>query len=66
MAGLYLNCALCGRRQAGGLLSSAAWGRVEQASANGATRAAELCACPACVERHPDWREQLVQRVQTT
>jgi hypothetical protein len=54
---LYLSCALCGRRQTGGLLSSAAWGRVE-ATGDGQPR----LACPTCVEQNPNWREQLAHR----
>ena len=54
---LYLHCALCGRKQADGLLSGATWARVEvgrplgQAAAGGVARV-----CPWCQNEHTDWR----------
>jgi L-threonylcarbamoyladenylate synthase len=54
MARLYLYCALCGRRQADGLLSGAAWRRL------GLGVGGEPVACPECAEATPDWRERLV------
>jgi hypothetical protein len=64
MSRLYLHCALCSRKQADGLISGAAWGRfdvphdaeIEHTAYRGTT----LRACPTCVQRHPDWQEQLL------
>jgi hypothetical protein len=52
MPGLYLTCSLCGRRQAHGLLSAAAWRRL------GLGIEGEPLACPSCVQ-DPDWQERL-------
>jgi len=41
LAGLYMNCSLCHRRQADGLLSRGLWGHVHHAGV-------ELHACPTC------------------
>ena len=49
---LNLHCELCGRRQAHGLLSSAAWGKVEVPPET-------LRACPSCKETYPDWESRL-------
>jgi hypothetical protein len=46
---LYLHCAICNRKQADGLLSSAAWGRVEPPVPPA------LRVCPSCMSEHPDW-----------
>ena len=59
MAKLYLHCVLCSRRQAGGLLSGAAWETlalppsvtVEHPAVHGST----VRACPACVAHHRNW-----------
>jgi hypothetical protein len=51
---LYLICALCGRRQAEGLLSRGAWGHVELDD-GGALRA-----CPQCKATHSDWERRVV------
>jgi len=63
MARLYLRCALCDRQQADGLISGNAWGRLELPAGvevdHPALRGATLRACPTCMQRHPDWREQL-------
>lgn len=64
MARLYLHCAICSRKQAEGLLSGAAWGRVEvpaQASVDHpALSGTTLRACPTCIGRHPDWQSRLL------
>jgi hypothetical protein len=64
MSRLYLHCALCSRKQAEGLISGAAWGRFEVPHdaelEHPAYRGTTLRACPACVQRHPDWRERLL------
>jgi hypothetical protein len=48
---LNVRCAICGQHQVGGILSSAAWGRLAEADGP--------LACPNCVEKHPDWRDRL-------
>jgi hypothetical protein len=63
MSPVYLRCALCDRQQADGLISGAAWGRFELPAEaeveHPALRGTSLRACPECIQRHPDWREQL-------
>jgi len=54
MSPLYLNCGLCGRKQADGLLSRGYWGHLE-VDPHGA-----LQACPTCKEQHADWQGRLV------
>jgi hypothetical protein len=62
---LYLRCAFCSRQQADGLLSGAAWGRLELPRGieveHPALRGTTLRACPTCTQRHPDWQTQLLQ-----
>jgi hypothetical protein len=53
MSRLYMSCALCGRKQAHGLLSHAYWGQVEVA------RASLHRVCPACKEQHRDWEDRV-------
>jgi hypothetical protein len=53
MAGLYLSCRLCGRKQAEGLLSRAAWGHVALEDGTSAS------ACPACKAEHADWEQRV-------
>jgi hypothetical protein len=53
MAGLYLHCGLCGRKQADGLLSRGFWGHVV------VTNGSSLSACPTCKERYSDWEQRL-------
>jgi hypothetical protein len=53
MAGLYLSCRLCGRKQAVGLLSRAAWGDVALPDGTNAS------ACPACKAEHADWEQRV-------
>jgi hypothetical protein len=62
MSRLYLRCVICSRQQADGLLSGAAWGRLElpadavvhhPAVHNGTARA-----CPSCVS--PGWEERVL------
>ncbi|MBM3679108.1 MAG: hypothetical protein FJW96_14725 [Actinobacteria bacterium] len=57
MARLYLHCAICDRKQADGLISGAAWGRVEMASQ--ALAGATLRVCPTCIQRHDDWHDRV-------
>jgi len=59
----WLTCSICGQRKPVGIMSMQAWGRlelppdleVEHPGLGGTT----LHACPTCIERHPDWNEQL-------
>jgi hypothetical protein len=57
--GLYLNCGLCGRKQADGLLSRAAWAHVE---VNPGT---VVRACPTC-RTTPDWEQRLRGEAQSS
>jgi hypothetical protein len=54
MSRLYLHCGLCGRRQADGLLSRAAWGHLEVEAGD------VLRACPTCRSASPDWADKLL------
>lgn len=64
MSRLYLHCVICSRKQADGLISGAAWGRLElppevevdHPALNGST----LRACPTCVNRHADWQKRML------
>jgi hypothetical protein len=63
MSRLYLHCAICSRRQADGLISGAAWGRVEvphDTEIALAYRGTTLRVCPTCVHTHIDWQERLM------
>ena len=64
MSRLYLVCAMCSRRQADGLISGAAWGRVELPPGTDvehpALKGSHFRCCPSCVQRHPDWEEELL------
>ena len=53
MSRLFLHCALCGRKQADGLLSRGHWGQLD--GGNGTP----LRACPTCKGTHTDWQERL-------
>jgi hypothetical protein len=59
MSRLYLVCAICERRQADGLLSGAAWGRVELPPGTSvehpAVKGTMLLTCPTCVGADPEW-----------
>jgi hypothetical protein len=54
MSPLYLHCAICGRKQADGLLSRGQWGHV--ALEDGTARQA----CPACKSSNADWETLVV------
>jgi hypothetical protein len=54
MSRLFMTCALCGKRQAEGLLSRGAWGHFEVSEGH------FLRACPRCKAQYVDW-EQRVQ-----
>ena len=64
MSRLYLRCAICGRQQADGLLSGAAWGRLELPPGteveHPGLRGAAFRACPTCIQRHPEWQSELL------
>ena len=64
MSPLYLRCVLCSRQTADGLLSRNAWGVLElPPSAEVARpdlRGAKLRACPACLQRRPDWQQRML------
>ena len=68
MSRLYLVCAICGRRQADGLISGAAWGRVELPPGTDvehpALKGSHFRCCPSCVQRHPEWQEELLSALQ--
>jgi len=51
--GIYLECGLCGRKQADGLLSRAAWGHLDVGGGR------VLQACRGCKELHHDWADRL-------
>jgi hypothetical protein len=61
---LYLRCVICSRQQAEGLLSGAAWGRLELPAdavvRHPAVKDATARACPACVSAHPNWQERVL------
>jgi len=59
VATLYLHCAICGRKQAGGLLSASAWRQTPlpagAAVDHPAVSDSLVRACPGCVARDADW-----------
>ena len=65
---LYLHCVICSRKQADGLISGAAWGRLELPTGaqvdhpglNGST----LRACPSCMSEDPDWQSSVLSSLQ--
>jgi hypothetical protein len=64
MSRLYLVCAICDRRQAEGLISGAAWARLELPPGadieHPALTGSQFRCCPACAQRHPDWEVELL------
>jgi hypothetical protein len=52
--GLFVTCAICGRKETLGLLSGGAWNSVETDTGG------VLHACPACSEQHRDWEERVL------
>ncbi len=67
MAGLYLHCVICSRKQANGLISGAAWGRLElpsDAYADGASPSGIVRVCPSCIGTYPDdWQSRALSGV---
>ena len=65
MSRLYLRCAICSRQQADGLISGAAWGRLELPPGteieHPALKGSMFRVCPSCVQRHPDWEASLLE-----
>lgn len=53
MSRLFLSCALCGRKQAAGLLSHARWASLDVGPGS-AHRV-----CPLCQEETPDWEQRV-------
>lgn len=64
MSRLYLVCAICDRRQADGLISGAAWGRMElptdAAIDHPAANGTVMRACPSCVNGDTRWQETVL------
>ncbi|MEX0851630.1 MAG: hypothetical protein WD015_08995 [Gaiellaceae bacterium] len=64
MSRLYLRCAICARQQADGLISGAAWGRLELPPGaevdHPALRGSTLRACPSCISGNPDWQDRML------
>lgn len=58
MSRLFLDCGLCGRKQADGLLSRGYWGHLQ--IGNGHT----LRACPTCKES-ADWEARLLATLES-
>jgi hypothetical protein len=60
MAQLYLHCVICSRKQANGLLSGAAWGRIELPPGSHvdhpSVRDSFARACPTCIGQYADWQ----------
>ena len=64
MSRLYLVCAICDRRQADGLLSGAAWGRMELPPGatveHPAVKGTTVLSCPTCVSGDARWQETVL------
>jgi hypothetical protein len=64
MSRLYLRCVICDRQQADGLISGAAWGRLELPPGaeieHPALKGSAFRACPTCTHRHPNWQQELL------
>ena len=67
---LYLHCAICSRKQADGIISGMAWGRLELPAGaeteHPALRGSMLRVCPTCMQRHPDWESSLLASLGVT
>jgi len=65
MSRLYLRCVLCSTQQADGLISGAAWGRLELPAGldveHPALKGSTFRCCPTCTKRHPGWQEELMK-----
>jgi hypothetical protein len=64
MSRLYLLCVVCSRQQADGLISGAAWGKLELPPGvevdHPALKGSHFRCCPSCLQRHPQWAEELL------
>jgi hypothetical protein len=64
MSRLYLRCVLCSRQQADGLISGAAWGRLELPAGleveHPALKGSTFRCCPSCAQRNPGWEDELL------
>jgi hypothetical protein len=64
MSRLYLRCVICSRQQADGLISGAAWGKLELPAGTDvehpALKGSTLRACPTCIDRQPDWQAHVL------
>jgi len=62
VASLYLQCAICSRKQAEGLLSGAAWGKVELPVGttvdHPSVKGSSARTCPTCMGQYPDWQSR--------
>jgi pyruvate dehydrogenase complex dehydrogenase (E1) component len=67
MSRLYLRCVICSRQQAEGLISGAAWGRLElpgDAVVHHPGVSGSLArVCPSCVSSHPDWQARVLSNL---
>jgi hypothetical protein len=65
MSRLYLHCVICSRKQADGLISGHAWGRLELPGdaeiEHPALRGSMFRVCPTCMQRHPDWQQSVLE-----
>ena len=70
MPTLYLHCAICGRKQARGLLSASAWGQTPlpagAAVDHPAVSESLVRACPGCVAKDANWATTAVASVGAT
>lgn len=64
MSRLYLLCVVCSRQQADGLISGAAWGKLELPPGTDvdhpALKGSQFRCCPSCIQRHPGWQDELL------
>jgi hypothetical protein len=64
MSPLFLRCVICDRQQADGLLSGAAWGRLELPPGaeveHPSLKGSSFRVCPTCMQRHPSWEDELL------
>ena len=64
---LYLHCAIWSRKQADGLLSGAAWARLELPVGAGvdhpSVKGSTARACPTCIGKYPDWQSRVLSRL---
>jgi hypothetical protein len=70
MSRLYLVCAICDRRQADGLISGAAWKRLElplgAVIEHPAVKGSAVLTCPSCAGNGPGWERRALAAVGLT